>query len=277
MPGPRTDVTTGDEALPSPGRAGRFAGTGCPFCPGNEAMTPPELARYPDGAAWAVRTVPNRYPLVAPEDGRHEVVIESARHDWDFPVAGTAELAAALRMIRDRHRALRRYAAIVTFRNRGPGSGASKAHPHTQIVAVRWTPARLLGMWSRGGYDTLREPVAEAAEATAFVPPAPIADYETWIVPHDAGPEFAAASVATLESVAGLLRTVTGAYAAVAPGAPYHLVLHTAPADRTGFRWHLRLLPRLNTPAGFEAATGVQVTSVEPRVAADVLRTHAAP
>lgn len=283
MAGPRTDVTTGDQALPSPGREGRLAaGTDCPFCPGNEAMTPPELARDPYGPAWAVRTVPNRYPLVGPRDGRHEVVVESARHDWDFPAATDAELAAVLRMVRARHRALRGHAAVVTFRNRGAGSGASKEHPHTQIVALRWTPERFAAMWGRGGYDALRDGaggrrVAGQARAVAFVPPAPIADYETWIVPYDDGPSFAAASSAALDAVGGLLRAVTGAYAVVAPGAPYHLVLHTAPGDRAAFRWHLRLLPRLNTPAGFEAATGIQVTAVEPGEAAARLRAHAAP
>lgn len=284
MAGPRTDVTTGDRVLPAPGRDARLAEVGacCPFCPGNEALTPPELARHPDSPEWAVRAVPNRYPLVPPPDGRHEVVIESARHFWDFPVATDAELTAVLRMLRARHRALAGHAAIVTFRNRGPGSGASREHPHTQIVALNWTPARLRHMWDRAArapYDGLRAAAAIDARrvaghdrATAFVPPAPIADYETWIVPHNAGPSFAAARDVDLEACAALLRVVTGAYATVVPSAPYHLVLYTAPASRPAFRWHVRLLPRPTPQAGFEAATGVLVTTVEPREAAATLR-----
>jgi len=278
MPGPRTDATTGDQVLPAPGREARLSGADCPFCPGNEALTPPELARHPYGAAWSVRAVPNRYPLVTPPDGRHEVVVESPRHGWDYPAATTAELTTVLRMVRARHRALRGHAAIVTFRNHGPGSGASRAHPHLQIVALPWVPVRLRGMWERAGrapYDTLRTEaaaagrcVAGAGGATAFVPPVPVADYETWIVPHDAGPDFAAAPGASLEACARLLRTVTAAYAGMA----YHLVLYTAPEAWDGLRWHVRLLPRTGTPAGFEAATAVAVTGVTARAAAEVLR-----
>ena len=34
----------------------------CPFCPGNENKTPPEVLRIPSsGAAWQVRVVPNRF------------------------------------------------------------------------------------------------------------------------------------------------------------------------------------------------------------------------
>lgn len=46
----------------------------CPFCPGNEARTPPELdAIRPPGSAanasdWAVRVVPNQYPAVTPNE-----------------------------------------------------------------------------------------------------------------------------------------------------------------------------------------------------------------
>lgn len=43
------------------------AKTGCPFCTGNEAATPPEVYRIgngeKDGPGWAVRVVPNKFPI----------------------------------------------------------------------------------------------------------------------------------------------------------------------------------------------------------------------
>ena len=43
----------------------------CPFCPGNESMTPPELYRIGEGApgapGWQVRVVPNRFAALSPE------------------------------------------------------------------------------------------------------------------------------------------------------------------------------------------------------------------
>src|SRR5688572_10942760 len=82
-------------------------GAFCPFCPGNEDKTPPEIMQWgrPEGAAanssgWNVRVVPNKFPALSTEGdiepqglgmfdlmpgiGAHEVVIESTRHDWDM-------------------------------------------------------------------------------------------------------------------------------------------------------------------------------------------------
>src|SRR5690242_6975104 len=69
---------------------------GCPFCPGNEAMTPPELLSLRDANGWYLRDVPNRYPALRSEVqlarraaglydqmagvGAHEVLIETAEH-----------------------------------------------------------------------------------------------------------------------------------------------------------------------------------------------------
>ena len=38
----------------------------CPFCAGNEDMTPPEVYRYPtsDGDGWHVRVIPNKFPAL---------------------------------------------------------------------------------------------------------------------------------------------------------------------------------------------------------------------
>ena len=46
----------------------------CPFCPGNEHMTPPEVLSYRDQetGGWRLRVVPNKYPAML---GGHEVII----------------------------------------------------------------------------------------------------------------------------------------------------------------------------------------------------------
>lgn len=52
---------------------------GCPFCAGNERMTPPELLALgrstaePDTAGWRVRVVPNRYPAVMLEEKERRI------------------------------------------------------------------------------------------------------------------------------------------------------------------------------------------------------------
>src|SRR3989344_3203337 len=36
----------------------------CPFCSGNEHMTPPVIAAYPGGKNWEIRIVENLYPVL---------------------------------------------------------------------------------------------------------------------------------------------------------------------------------------------------------------------
>jgi UDPglucose--hexose-1-phosphate uridylyltransferase len=70
----RYDVTTNDWVIFAPSRTIRpdeFAVTAtsettsssrCPFCPGHEEMTPPEIAAFREGDGWTVRVVPNKFP-----------------------------------------------------------------------------------------------------------------------------------------------------------------------------------------------------------------------
>jgi UDPglucose--hexose-1-phosphate uridylyltransferase len=75
----------------------------CPFCPGNEYMTPPEIYRLNgEDGRWRVRVVPNKFPALQgyPQldritqnkvfermngAGAHEVVIDSPDHTRDIP------------------------------------------------------------------------------------------------------------------------------------------------------------------------------------------------
>src|SRR5579862_1414023 len=96
----RTDEVTGTCVIVAPGRATRpvvfspptataaTALESCPFCPGHEAMTPPEVARVgvgaPDTPGWQVRVVPNLYPIVGSEGGlpgAHDVLVLSPARD----------------------------------------------------------------------------------------------------------------------------------------------------------------------------------------------------
>ncbi|MFF8945630.1 galactose-1-phosphate uridylyltransferase [Streptomyces sp. NPDC014864] len=191
----RRDPLTHDWVAIAPARGGRphrMPGPGgpsphrpppadpdCPFCPGREDATPPEVWRLPapTGAApsnWRLRVVPNRYPVLTPADrparhhraglclsvegvGSHEVVIESRAHDWDLPDGDDAAVADVLRAYRARCRALRdrRPGIVLPFRNHGAGAGTSLPHPHSQIVATPIVPTRFRRLFdiARGYYD----------------------------------------------------------------------------------------------------------------------------
>ena len=62
-------LITGEPILVAPERATRPHAFGpddtselCPFCAGNESLTPPEVARVEREGAWLARAFPNKYP-----------------------------------------------------------------------------------------------------------------------------------------------------------------------------------------------------------------------
>lgn len=138
----------------------------CPFCPGNEALTPPESfalrdAGEADGPGWRVRVVPNKFPALGPSGnpvplghvlrhmqgvGAHEVVVDVPEHAQlrkERSPRAWAELALALQQ---RLRALAldpRVAYVLAFKNEGPASGASLSHPHSQLLALPLLPERV--------------------------------------------------------------------------------------------------------------------------------------
>jgi UDPglucose--hexose-1-phosphate uridylyltransferase len=142
----------------------------CPFCPGHESRTPPEIAAIGrpagaarDGEGWQVRVVPNKYPALSVEGdlerrgvglydrmrgvGAHEVVIDSPDHDAGWAELAPAHLARLLRLVQERMRDLfrdRRLQYVLPFKNHGAAAGATLAHPHTQIIATPVIP-RIVG------------------------------------------------------------------------------------------------------------------------------------
>ncbi|MBN2398909.1 MAG: galactose-1-phosphate uridylyltransferase [Candidatus Aminicenantes bacterium] len=140
----------------------------CPFCPGNEAMTPPETyALRPDhspanGPGWNLRVVPNKFPALRIEGelrksgegfydkisgiGAHEVIIETSQHPEERGDIGSIQIQNTLSAARYRIMDLKkdtRFKYIMVFKNFGPTAGATLAHSHSQIVALPVVPLRV--------------------------------------------------------------------------------------------------------------------------------------
>lgn len=139
-------------------------GSVCPFCPGHEGLTPPEIIAVraegpPNGPGWSVRVVPNRFPALRVEGtldrggdrlheqmngiGAHEVIIETPRHEVDLGDLDVKQIESVLWIWSERLRDLSgdiRLQSAVVFRNRGEGAGASLLHPHSQLIAMPLVP-----------------------------------------------------------------------------------------------------------------------------------------
>lgn len=140
----------------------------CPFCPGNEAMTPPEILAYrdggePNGPGWRVRCVPNKFPALTREGavdrhqrrlflaltgvGAHEVIVETPDHDGTFATLEEAQVRDIVSAYRDRYVDLTqdaRFKYILIFKNHRAEAGATLRHPHSQLLATPIVPRRIM-------------------------------------------------------------------------------------------------------------------------------------
>ncbi len=132
----------------------------CPYCPGAEHLTPPEIAAYrkngsaPNGPGWSVRVVPEAdayfriewemvregvgmFDMLTPR-GASELILESPRHDDAFATMDPEALEAVLWMYRDRLIDLKRDNQIrdilVSRRHKKPG--VPTHHPYSRISAI---------------------------------------------------------------------------------------------------------------------------------------------
>lgn len=175
MPDLRKDPIVGRWVIVAKSRARRphdfettpkvHAGRLCPFCEGNEALTPQEIIAYrnpgsqANGEGWRVRVVPNKFPALEIEGdlqkrgdgiydmmrgvGAHEVIIESPEHILSTADLSEEGLREVLWVYRDRLVDLKRDPRLVygmVFKNVGEAAGASLEHSHSQLIVTPIVP-----------------------------------------------------------------------------------------------------------------------------------------
>jgi len=142
----------------------------CPFCPGHESKTPPEILAYRPGQdgqrnvpGWNLRVIPNKFPALAIEGeadrfaegmfdrmngiGAHEVVIETPNHMETLATMPLKRLEDMFWAFRERILDLkrdRRFKYILVFKNHGEAAGASLEHPHSQLIALPILPKQVV-------------------------------------------------------------------------------------------------------------------------------------
>ena len=280
----------------------------CPFCPGNEEETPPALVTYGPDGGWLVRVVPNLYPAFeglapmvvshlgpvftqAPGSGIHEVLVLSPEHAASWADLSDTQVGLVIAAIRDRvaehaSTAGMRYSQAIV--NSGRDAGASIEHPHAQLLGIPFIPRELAD--EQAGFARFEGPClmcttlgSEESEghrmvfadegAVVFCPFWSGIPYEMLVAPRQHGPQLQQASDDSLIAVARALRTALGLLRHRVGEVAYNLVFHSAPYRAGGmFHWHVHVTPKLTTPAGFEAGTGVLVNVVAPEQAAFDLR-----
>ena len=178
MPDLRRDPIVGRWVIISTERSGRphefprlqaarpISSALCPFCPGQERLTPKEIMAYrsqpaePNTPNWTIRVVPNKFPALQVEGelgreglglydrmngiGAHEVIIETIGHQDSLADMPAKKIEDVLWAYRDRMLDLRkdrRFRYILIFKNHGAAAGATLEHSHSQLIALPIIPA----------------------------------------------------------------------------------------------------------------------------------------
>lgn len=304
----RDNIVTGKRVIVAPVRGHRpmppatpdraASPSDCPFCPGNEAALPGLAFELPgdNAAGWLTRAVPNKYPVVSGDGGRHEIIIESPDHTARLATYPATQLRAILDTYQRRLTTAWEYPAILSvqlFRNEGRAAGASIEHAHSQLVALPFVPSdqtRREDSWrhhlARHGQTPLQEMVAaeraagkrviaDEAGFVTFVPWAAETSFEQWIAPRGTGAGFEDLSDEQLAALAGHVGRAAKRQAGVLGGVPYNMLL-LAPSralrDEMAGEWCFRLMPRTARAAGLELNTGLAVNGSAPEADAAALR-----
>ena len=284
----------------------------CPFCPGHEAMTPPEVLSYRGENGWSLRVVPNLFPALRIEGdpnkrgeglydlmrgiGAHEVVIESPDHEANPVTYAAAQMGLVIQAYRDRMMDLLRdgrFRYVMAYKNHGAPAGATLAHAHSQIIALPVVPVRVMAEMegSEKYFDyrgrciycdilaqELDDPKRVVVQNHHFVAITPFASrfpFEISILPRKHEAFFWGAGYEESASLAEILQDVLRRYRLALKDPPYNYIIHTAPPGYPAperYHWQVEVIPKLTEAAGFEWGSGFFINPMPPEEAAARLR-----
>lgn len=228
--------------------------------------------------------------------GAHEVIIESPDHSRHLAQQPIEQIERVIKTVLQRYTDLKRdkrFQAIVVFKNHGEGAGTSLRHPHWQIIATPVVPRLLrikcseaINYYDRTGNCLYRDLMDEELgaekriiatnnEFVSYIPYAAHLAFETWILPRRQQSTFDLLQLEQIRPLAEILKEVLLKLYVGLDNPDFNLTIDTAPRgdeDKEYFQWHIRILPRLATQAGFELGSGMSINTVLPEDAASFLR-----
>jgi UDPglucose--hexose-1-phosphate uridylyltransferase len=282
----------------TPNPLGATYHSSCPFCEGHEHLATHEtMALRAAGTAvdtpgWRVRAIANKFPAAVP----HEVIVESPRHLSSVSQLSVEQMAEVLSVYQHRLAALGQLPGVRyvhLFKNAGAEAGASLEHLHSQIIGLSMVPPSVQAELRAANdfaashgtcifCDLLARELAAGqriiAQTSHFVAVAAFAGrfpLETWILPRQHAPRFEQMPAAHQRQLAQLLINCIEKIEQSGSNLAYNYLVHTAPFDTTDithYHWHIEILPRTTTTAGFEWGTGMFINPVPPEQAAKMLR-----
>jgi UDPglucose--hexose-1-phosphate uridylyltransferase len=270
----RRDPLLGDSVAIASHRQGRTyhpPANECPLCPSQGDR----LSEIPD-SSYDVVVFENRFPSLAGDSGRCEVVCFTSDHDSSFADLTEEQAGLVLEAWTDRTAELSHLSSVeqvFCFENRGEEIGVTLGHPHGQIYGYPFTTPRTALMLrslaahkeATGGQNLFDDVVArERAEGdrivleteswVAFVPYAAHWPYEVHLYPKRRVPDLLGldeeARTEFPQVYLELLRRFDRIFGEGEPPTPYIAAWHQAPfgalaefegVNRDDFALHLEL------------------------------------
>lgn len=261
---------------------------------------------------WTTIVVPNKYPALLPAKsldeasegpyykkmngvGFHEVVV-TKDHQKSLALLPLENVIEVINAYQERYLDLMnepfiKYISI--FHNHGQEAGASVFHPHSQIIATPVIDPDLnrslaksekcfketgkciycqITEWERKDRKRI---VFENEGFEVICPFASKAAFEMIISPKEHSPYFERISESSKKHLAEALQVALRKLYKGLNDPPYNFYLHTAPSDGRDYsfyHWHLTIVPKTSTWAGFELSTGIEISTIEPEKAAEFLK-----
>jgi UDPglucose--hexose-1-phosphate uridylyltransferase len=261
---------------------------------------------------WTTVSIPNKYPAFVPASqlekrregeffcavnavGFHEVVV-FRDHQKSLGQLSVKKVKEVIDVYQERYLALIKekfveYVAI--FHNHGVEAGASISHPHSQIIATPLIDIDLqkallnsekcfreqcrclyceMGKWELKNQKRI---VFENEDFFVLCPFASKAAFEMIISPKKHQSHFETIKEPQKWRFAEVLQSALAKLYKGLGDPAYNFYIHTPPHDQKKYdhyHWHLTILPKTATWAGFELGARMEISTIEPEKAAEYLR-----
>lgn len=284
----------------------------CPFCPGNEDKTPPEVFRLSGKESWQIRVVPNKFAALSREGARerklagikrsisgvgiHDVIIETPLHNTTTALLPEEHVEKILQAYKHCYLEVSedpRIEQVILFKNHGESAGTSLEHPHSQLIGTPVMPYQVRDriehairyfddtgecVFCRTLRDELQDQeriVAESPYFLAFIPYAALSPFHIWIFPKKHNACFGEIEAEQITDLAKILKLVLAKLYYGLEDPDFNYVIR-AIRDKAKtidyFHWYLSIVPRLTKAAGFELGSGMYINTSLPEASATFLR-----
>lgn len=261
---------------------------------------------------WTLQVIPNKFPAftqqgecaVTREEGPYEVIDGRGHHevvitrdcDKHFALFSKEQAEEVIRAYNARYNELKKDSCVKyvsVFHNHGKEAGASVVHPHSQIIAIPVVPPDVSR--SLRGSKEFNEKDGGCVHCTmiewekkegsrviyendtmiAFCPYVSRTAFEIRVFPKEHQSRFEDLDPKKFSDLGDAMRESLAKLYHALGNPSYNFFLHTAPVnddDYSYYHWHMEIIPKTLIWAGFELATGVEISTIEPERAAQFLR-----